>query len=336
MIISMVTQAIRRGFSDTWRFARTRIVTSVSYIVGVFILASAVRYFFFGREMMLGEWEVAFSGLLGVLLFLLVALFWNITCAPFKIERDRRVEVEAQLSGVVVASHQVIKPDWSMRDLLYHVDPFVMRDDRSGELDPLRNAERKIIDQASLGNLRVWGRQFDEQGLDKMMGISRALEPIKKERWAEFYLNHTAFFNEDDDVDAHVSPIDKLSGPLYTDLRVSSAEAKQLWPDLGSESEIRFEALVSVVGVQKLRKSSFRSIEQISYEGRLPSKNLDVRFSRPMPRRYSVRAESNGTISLSVLADAPDKCRLRLQASDWQSYPVAIMFNLLGQEWYGD
>jgi hypothetical protein len=93
----MFIESIRRGTGDTWRFARTRIVSSVAYVVGVFLTASAARYFLFGRQMMIDEWEVAFSGLIGVAAFLALALLWNIACSPYRIERDRRIEAEKKL-----------------------------------------------------------------------------------------------------------------------------------------------------------------------------------------------------------------------------------------------
>lgn len=329
----MFIQAILRGSSDTWRFARARIVTSVISVIGVFICASVARYYMFGREMMLSEWQVAFSGLLGVGLFLSIALLWNIACAPYRIERDKRRSIEAQVESAEDEASSIVQLDWTFKDLILHVDPFVMRPRNPDEPEPLREAEKQILDQASLGNLRVWGRKYDESGMDDMMGITHPLVPIPKERWAEFYLDHTAFWDDRNSNEAHVSAIDTLSGPRFSDLRVSSENAKKIWRDINSTSVVGFEAIVSILGIHSITKGSKKSVRDICSDRPLPAHEVDVFFARPMPRRYTVIVESNETAFRSVLEEAPQKCRLRLQGPTAAEHLVSIRFSLLNEAW---
>ena len=334
MLQIMFFQAIRRGASDTWLFARTRIVTSIAYVIGVFITASVVRYSLFGREMMIGEWEVAFSGLIGVLIFLLVALLWNIACGPYRIKRDRVRELESQITvdeGVTTSLPLTL--DWAMKDLILHIDPFVFRDESDAGLDPLRGTERKIADQASIGNLHIWGRKFDQTGMDKLMGISHPLILIPKERWAEFYFTHHAIFDDRVSDEAQVAPIDHCTGPLFTDLRVSSSQAKQLWPKISDITGARIEVTVSMQGIHKVYFKANSHIERVSHENPLPARQITIHFKRPMPRRYSVTVESSGTVFKSVPAESPHSCTINLQGQTIDQYIAAVAFSLLDEAW---
>tara|TARA_R100000365_G_C2736668_1_gene65887 strand:- start:50 stop:1045 length:996 start_codon:yes stop_codon:yes gene_type:complete len=329
----MFKAVILRGFKDTWILFRNHVVGSFVWLFVLFLCASVVRYLFFGWDATVQAWTLAGTAMVSVIIALLVALFWNVLCAPYKIERDRRLEYETKYGAISNTPLLSLKLDWMMSELLLHVDPFLFRQEEEGEPNPLREAEREVLDQASIGNLRVWGREYDESGMNDVMGITPALTQIPKERWAEFYLEHHAIFDGLQSHEAHVCSINSSSGPRYSDLRVSSAEAKKIWPDLTLDSQIFFEAEVSILGVHSILSRTINTIRSITYESALPQHEVVIYFSRPLPRRYTATAKTNGTVFLSVLDEKPSQCRLRIQGSDAREFLASIKISMFDQTW---
>lgn len=227
----MIVRSIRRGCSDTWRYARAHLITSITAVVGIFGISLLVTYLWRGEEMLQDQLLSAVSGAIGVSLFLTIALVWNKAASPYRIERDARKRLELEAAATPESSRRSLPmPSWSIRELILHIDPDVLRDENSKDMNPLRAAELKIMDQASIGNLRIWGREYDNSGMNEMMGISAPLVEIPRERWREFFFNHHAIFGYQNAAEVQVSTTTRCTGPLYSDLRVIPEEAKAIWP----------------------------------------------------------------------------------------------------------
>lgn len=120
--------------------------------------------------------------------------------------------------GKPPAAVQADFPDWTIRELFFHIRPDVL-DGKDGVA-----VGSEVMDAFSLGRLRCWGREIDQ----RRRRLPQAEIPTSYWRHADF----TYWFLKDGDgvstqVTGTGSPI---SGPEYTDLRVNKAEALAIWP----------------------------------------------------------------------------------------------------------
>jgi hypothetical protein len=113
-------------------------------------------------------------------------------------------------------------PDWSIRDLFFHIRPDIIDDSNN---DLWESVGGDVIDKFSTSQLKVWGRRIE--------GSKRlALAEIPPQEWPRAKFTYW-FLKEYDglslDVDCYQSF--RASAPLqYADLHVSRAQALTIWP----------------------------------------------------------------------------------------------------------
>jgi hypothetical protein len=113
-------------------------------------------------------------------------------------------------------------PDWSIRDLFFHIRPDLIHDPKNHLWE---SVGRDVIDKFSTTQLTVWGRRIEDSR-------RLALAEIPAKEWQRAKFTYW-FLKEHDglslDVDCYQSS--RGSAPLqYADLRVSRAQVLTIWP----------------------------------------------------------------------------------------------------------
>jgi hypothetical protein len=105
--------------------------------------------------------------------------------------------------------------DWRIRELFYYVRPNGLLDNDSWE-----EVGADVMDKLATGQLLAWGRR----------GKARPLQPIDMTFWPDARLTYS-FLAADHDDDEHAVK-NRILSPLeiYSDIRISKAQALRIWP----------------------------------------------------------------------------------------------------------
>ena len=116
---------------------------------------------------------------------------------------------------------EVVGPDWSIRDLFFHIDPNVLEDDNPKNRSPWEKIEAQLKDRLSVGQLKAWGRLADQ-------GSRQPLTPIPETYWKNAALTFW-FFNHEGNIE-QVQVVGKASGD-YADVQFNKHQALMFWPN---------------------------------------------------------------------------------------------------------
>ena len=114
-------------------------------------------------------------------------------------------------------------PDWTIRELFFYIRPDC--------IDGKRNTANRgiwedvgvdILDKASTGQLKVWGRKMTP-------GERRPLTLIDEDYWGLASFTYQ-FFAESQQFNPHTHDPATARNLIYTDLRVNRSQAMMLWP----------------------------------------------------------------------------------------------------------
>jgi hypothetical protein len=117
---------------------------------------------------------------------------------------------------------QVPTPDWSIRNLFFHIHPDLIDDPQNHAWEAVG---RDVIDKFSTSRLKVWGRRIEDSR-------RLALAEIPPEEWPRAKFTYW-FLKEGDGVSLDVvcpRPSRGSAPAQYADLRVCRAQALTIWP----------------------------------------------------------------------------------------------------------
>jgi hypothetical protein len=113
-------------------------------------------------------------------------------------------------------------PDWTIRELFY----YLRRDiDPNGPTKVWDEVGSDVLDKFSTGQLHVWGRELIRTGGEPKF---RNLAPIDSSYWKDARLTFV-FLVEGHEKDRHADIGARSDRPAFGDLRVSRAEARDIW-----------------------------------------------------------------------------------------------------------
>lgn len=166
----------------------------------------------------LWQWIVP---LIGVAIVLFVYHRFVVARAPQAPEEKQR-DVTPFASRVPATDSQAPAPipDWSIRDLFFHIRPDLIEDPKSNlwEIVGL-----EVRDKLSTGQLKIWGRQRTN------LGKRSAQAEIPSTYWAKVDFTYW-FLAEGHEQAFHANPATALQLPGYSDLHVNQAQALKIWP----------------------------------------------------------------------------------------------------------
>jgi hypothetical protein len=118
-------------------------------------------------------------------------------------------------------------PDWTIRELFFHIRPNLL--DRSRWIE----VGREVMDHFSTGRLKVWGRPIYRGG---RQGPMKSVDEPRYWVHAEFSY---WFLKEDGRQSAHTWVKTATGLPDYADLQVNRKEALRIWPEPGKSVDDR-------------------------------------------------------------------------------------------------
>ncbi len=118
-------------------------------------------------------------------------------------------------------------PNFSIRDLFFHIDPGVLDDDNADRGFQIGN---EIRNKAALGQLKTWGRPLPHEGsIENLFRESHVpLEPIDESYWRKADFSYR-FFTEHQQHVQHTYPDHGSRLPALADLQVNKSEALKIW-----------------------------------------------------------------------------------------------------------
>lgn len=227
--IGIGTDAVRETVTDIWS-TPLKFAGFVAAIIG-----AAVVWLGFKQAVP----TYTFTAAISLLAFLGLAIIWKMLSIPARRAADfaSRVALAEQSIGATQSSPSNKSeplPDWTIKELFFHIDNDVLRDGNRERADNWIVVEQEFADAASLGRLAVWGRPFEENRTQLALERLRALEPIDPSYWRKARLTHEFYGDGDPAAVRHTDPdlMYVISEHLasYCDLRVNSAQAKKIWP----------------------------------------------------------------------------------------------------------
>lgn len=122
-------------------------------------------------------------------------------------------------------------PDWSIRELFFHIRPDLIEDQDGMEWAEVGN---DLKDKFSVGRLSVWGREKSDW-VGEIMKEKPALQPISMSYWPKADFTYTFLADGKEQTDHTYAP---EGCPIYRDLQVNKRDALDIWP-LDKSIEIR-------------------------------------------------------------------------------------------------
>jgi hypothetical protein len=258
-----------------------------------------------------------------------VFLVINSFAAPYRIERDRRKALEAQMQKLGVQNAGSPFPDWTIHDLFYFINPAVLESTNDSLTpDPWQRVEVKIKDKASLGQLHVWGRRFDPSGMVEFIGDRKGLVRIPETFWEDANFSFSAIFSDAEQ--ARYTAAHVTSGTTqYCDVMVNKQQALALWPDAPPEGDMHFVVDISVRGIAAILRQSITSgIEHITWEADKP--RLRVLFHRPLQQDYTVEVLGDDTVFKTIIEKTAEFVTLELRGPGNVIFSARVTIKLLG------
>jgi hypothetical protein len=246
---------LKRAWREAWSLVVQHSVKAVLRNIAIFLAACFAFYYFQGDLVKLSltspenlsdtvAWAVMIL-IVSILIFLVVFAVMTIFIVPYQMWSELKAQLtyvdseHADTVGewqsgqweVVYPRRQDNHPNWTIRELFYHVDPNV--------LDHWEDVAAKIRDQLSLGQLRSWGRKGVQTPIDRECGIGPApLTEIYSGYWESAGFTY-CFFDEGkpstEEPHTYV-----LSGnlPIYSDVQVNYSQALRIWPKAESTNDM--------------------------------------------------------------------------------------------------
>lgn len=110
-------------------------------------------------------------------------------------------------------------PDWTIRELFLHIDPYQLEDDNPPGGSVWRDIGDDVKDHLSAGDLIGWGRKAEG---------NQSITKIRKSYWSGSNFTYWFFDSDGNNQSAHVL---KKNDADYRDLRVNRAQALKIWPN---------------------------------------------------------------------------------------------------------
>lgn len=164
--------------------------------------------------------------------------------APAELFWDERKKAE-ELRAASLDTHSEL-PDWTIRELFYHIDPEILDD---ADSNAYRKNLKEMKDAFSLNRLRVWGRQRDAQGLGEILGEDAPLVEIEPSYWRRSHFT-LSFLDPSSDESAHTYVERGVELPEYVDLRVNRSKAMSVWPRDDAEKKFQLEIATNYPNVR--------------------------------------------------------------------------------------
>ncbi|MDP3738731.1 MAG: hypothetical protein Q8R02_15155 [Hyphomonadaceae bacterium] len=277
----------------------------------------------------------ALLGLAGSFGALFAIFLWNLALAPYRIERDRRKDLESEVSKLAVkpAASAAPYPTMRVRDLFFHIRPDLL-ESKGGkiglwEVGVWQQVEQMFRDEASLGRLSVWGRPFDDQGVSRMLAEVSPLEPIPAEYWRRANLTHN-FYDEKIDFDRCDTYPDAGSGLRpFCDLQVDEAQALALWPEPSPDSKIHVDVELSGYGIEKVYTETLTGVPRVRW-GEESKATMEIYFYRPINRNYTVTASGDQQVFSKIIRKDPASVLLEIRGPSNEKFPARITVTVLG------
>ncbi len=199
-------------------------------------------------------------------------------------------------------------PDCGVKELFFHIRPDILEQDEGEDQANWEKVEKQFLDAASVGRVQVWGRPFDNSGMEGLISgdNSGPLQPVPVEYWRSATLSHNFYSDPSPTKSAHTFP--RLNAKNFAplcDLQVNRAQAEIVWPGPDPNTKIGVTVDLSILGVAKVHRNSIRGIERISVDDNDPS-HVEIFFHAPMQFQYIVSAEGNEQVFLSVKDTKPE------------------------------
>jgi hypothetical protein len=156
------------------------------------------------------------AGILAVILLVVCVAAWRFI-ASFSPANKRNVKLPASSAGLI--------PNWTIRDLFFHIDPNILELKRKHYLE--RDGWEKIgdciLDKLSTGQLKAWGRLWAR------LSGHPPLTEIPASFWGTAALTYD-FFDASHQNLKHARPRDGRDGTSYADIQVNREQVLTLWP----------------------------------------------------------------------------------------------------------
>lgn len=273
-----------------------------------------------------------------VALLVPVVFLWQFATTPYRTEREAArilLEEKRSLESRLIPTESKARthyPDWPIDELFFHLRPDLFSSNESGGQNVCvwETVEQVFRDAAALDKLAVWGREFDEAGVDRVIFNSHnPPERIDAKYWRKANLTHN-FYQSGQNLDRSHTYAKPGSGlPNYCDLRVNREEALALWPEPFPETDIRVDVELSGNGVEKVHEDSLVGVEKISID-EVDKRVVRVYFYRPIALSYTFTAISEGGTAILNPVHRPEYFEMRLTGGGSNTYRARIAVISIG------
>lgn len=259
---------------------------------------------------------------------LLAAFLWNLALAPYRIERDKRRELEDKVGAQPAISYERPRPNMPIKDLFLFINPAVFDADKgTPSTATLDKVSLAIQDAASLGDLSVWGRPLSQDVVAELVGEMRSRVEISNMYWENAELDLLGIFHDESERAVHAKPLTQY-GQRYTDLQVSRLQAEKIWPEVPAGTVMQVGLRLSIYGVESVR--DFTGFAKVTVRDENPA-YVEVDFHRPITRDFIVTVDGDEQVHRKIISKTNSSVLLEIRGSSINEFDARLTVSVSGE-----